>query len=58
MDEVAGALENLECVFTPETNMEYMMPFIQNSKKLREIKMGYFRDDQGDIDPVIMNKER
>lgn len=58
MDEVSNALKNLEYIFTPETNMEYMMPFIRNSKRLKEIKMEYFRDDRGDIDPVIMNKER
>lgn len=35
------------------------MPFIQNSKKLKEIKMEFFRNDHnGDIDPVLMNSER
>lgn len=59
MDEVSNALVNLECVFNPsETNTGYLMPFIRNSKKLKEIKMEYFRNDEGDIDPVTMNIER
>lgn len=58
MEELSIALKNLQCIFTPETNAKYMMPFIRNSTKLKEIKMEYFRGDHGHIDPVTMSNER
>lgn len=59
MEEVSVALPNLEGVFSiSEINLEYMLPLVCNSVKLKEIKMVYFRNDCGDIDPVHMNNER
>lgn len=58
MDEVSMALTNLERVYSSEISLKYMLPFICNSTKLKEIKMNYFRDDCGYIDPVHMDNER
>ncbi|XP_055304289.1 uncharacterized protein LOC129569475 [Sitodiplosis mosellana] len=55
MNDVSMALNNLERIFTPKTSTEYILPFIQNSTKLREITMAGLR---GEIDVVAMNNER
>ncbi|XP_055301586.1 uncharacterized protein LOC129568076 [Sitodiplosis mosellana] len=55
IDEVSLALNNLESVSMEETSAEYMLPFIQKSAKLKEIKMEYLRDD---VDLLAMNSDR
>ncbi|XP_031622120.1 uncharacterized protein LOC116340070 [Contarinia nasturtii] len=64
MEEVSMNLKNLERIFTPETNEEYMNAFIRNSAKLKEIKTDAI-SQYGDygrfyerINVVAMNNER
>lgn len=54
IEKTSMNLKNIERIFNRSENIS-MMPFIRNSKKLKEITMGF---PHNDLDVVAMNKER